>query len=549
MKSGGPGGLQMLFYLGYPSYYSDEIRWSRRFTDAVLLGTPVIYSDEIRWSRRFTDAVYLGHRHITLMKSGGPGGMLLGTPDITLMKSGGPGGLQMLFYLGHRSYYSGPPDFIRVKSGGPGGLQMLFYLGRPSYYSDEIRWSRRLTDAVNLGHSSFTLMKSGGPGGLQMLFYLGRPSYYSDEIRWSRRFTDAVLLGTPVILLWWNQVVQEVYRCCFTWDTRHITLMKSGGPGGLQMLFYLGHSSYYSDEIRWSRRLTYAVLLGTSVILLWWNQVVQEVCRCCFTWDGHITLMKSGGPGGLQMLFTWDTLHITLMKSGGPGGLQMLFYLGHSSYYSDEIRWSRRFVQMLFYLGHPSYYSDEIRWSRRFVDAVLLGTPVILLWWNQVVQEVYRCCFTWDTKSRHNSDEFIRCGQGGLTDAVLLGTPSYYYDEIGGPGGLQMLFYLGRPSYYSDDEIRGSRRFVDAVVFGTPVIYSDEIRWSRRFTDAVLLGTPSYYSDEIRWSRRFVDAVWFGTPVILLWWFHQVVQEVNRCCFTWDTRHITLMKSGGPGGL
>jgi hypothetical protein len=34
---------------------------------------------------------------------------------------------------------------------------------------------------------------------------------------------------------------------------------------------------------------------------------------------------------------------------------------------------------MLFYLGHLSYYSDEIRWSRRFVDAVLLGTLVILL--------------------------------------------------------------------------------------------------------------------------------------------------------------------------
>ena len=32
-----------------------------------------------------------------------------------------------------------------------------------------------------------------------------------------------------------------------------------------------------------------------------------------------------------------------------------------------------------FDLGHPSYYSDEIRWSRRFSDAVLLGTPVILL--------------------------------------------------------------------------------------------------------------------------------------------------------------------------
>jgi hypothetical protein len=207
-----------------------------------------------------------------------------------------------------------------------------------------------------------------------MLFYLGHPSYYSDEIRWSRRFTDAVLLGTPVILLWWNQVVQEVcrccligtlvillwwnqvvqevYRCCFTWDTRHITLMKSGGPGDLQMRFYLGHPSYYSDEIRWSRRFVDAVLLGIPVILLWWNQVVQEIYRCCFT---------------------WDTLHITLMKSGGPGGLQMLFYL-----------------------GRLSYYSDEIRWSRRFVDAVLLGTLVILLWWNQVVQEVYRCCFTWD---------------------------------------------------------------------------------------------------------------------------------------------------------
>ena len=42
VKSGGPGGLQMLFDLRYPSYYSDEIRWSRRFVDAVLLGTPVI---------------------------------------------------------------------------------------------------------------------------------------------------------------------------------------------------------------------------------------------------------------------------------------------------------------------------------------------------------------------------------------------------------------------------------------------------------------------------------------------------------------------------
>jgi hypothetical protein len=42
MKSGGPGGLQMLFYLGYPSYYSDEIRWSRRFADADLPGTSVI---------------------------------------------------------------------------------------------------------------------------------------------------------------------------------------------------------------------------------------------------------------------------------------------------------------------------------------------------------------------------------------------------------------------------------------------------------------------------------------------------------------------------
>ena len=66
------------------------------------------------------------------------------------------------------------------------------------------------------------------------------------------------------------------------------------------------------------------------------------------------------------------------MKSGGPGGLQMLFYLGHPSYYSDEIGWSRRFTDV-FYLGHSSYYSDEIRWSRRFVDAVLLGTLVLLL--------------------------------------------------------------------------------------------------------------------------------------------------------------------------
>jgi hypothetical protein len=338
-----------------------------------------------------------------------------------------------------------------MKSGSPGGLQILFYLGRPSYYSDKIRWWRRFTYAVLLGTPvillwwnqvvqevcrccliwdtrHITLMKSCGPGGLQMLFYLGHPSYYSDEIRWSRRFVDAVLLGTLVILLWWNQVVQEVCRCCFTWDTRHITLMKSGGPGGLQMLFYLGHPSYYSDEIRWFSRFIDAVLLGTPVILLWWNQVVQEVCGCCLI---------------------WDTRHITLMKSGGPGGLQVLFYL-----------------------GHPSYYSDEIRWSRRFVDAVLLGTLVILLWWNRVVQEVYRCCFTWDT--RH---------------ITLM--------KSGGPGGLQMLFYLGHSSYYSD-----------------------EIRWSRRFTDAVLL----------------------GTPVISLWW-NQVVQEVCRCCFTWDTRHITLMKN------
>jgi hypothetical protein len=245
-----------------------------------------------------------------------------------------------------------------------------------------------------------TLMKSGSPGGLQMLFYLGRPSYYSDKIRWWRRFTYAVLLGTPVILLWWNQVVQEVCRCCLIWDTRHITLMKSCGPGGLQVLFYLGHPSYYSDEIRWSRRFVDAVLLGTLVILLWWNQVVQEVCRCCFT---------------------WDTRHITLMKSGGPGGLQMLFYLGHSS-----------------------YYSDEIRWCSRFTDAILLGTPVILLWWNQVVQEVCGCCLIWDT--RH---------------ITLM--------KSGGPGGLQVLFYLGHPSYYSD-EIRWSRRFVDAVLLGTLVI-------------------------------------------------------------------------------
>ena len=187
-----------------------------------------------------------------------------------------------------------------------------------------------------------------------MLFFLRHSSYYSDEIRWSRRCTDAVLLGTPVILLWWNQVVQEIYRCGFTWDARHIILMKSGGPGGLQMLFYLGHPLYYSDEIGWSRRFVDAVWFGTPVILLWWNQVVQEVYRCCFTWDAR---------------------HITLIKSGGEGGLHMLFYL-----------------------GRPSYYSDEIRWSRRFVDAVWFGTPVILLWWNHVVQEVYRCCFTWDTR-------------------------------------------------------------------------------------------------------------------------------------------------------
>jgi hypothetical protein len=37
-------------------------------------------------------------------------------------------------------------------------------------------------------------MKSGGPGDLQMLFYLGRPSYYSDEIRWYRRLADAVFM-------------------------------------------------------------------------------------------------------------------------------------------------------------------------------------------------------------------------------------------------------------------------------------------------------------------------------------------------------------------
>jgi hypothetical protein len=32
---------------------------------------------------------------------------------------------------------------------------------------------------------------------------------------------------------------------------------------------------------------------------------------------------------------------------------------------------------MLLYLGHPSYYSDEIRWSRRLSDADLLGNPAI----------------------------------------------------------------------------------------------------------------------------------------------------------------------------
>ena len=227
-----------------------------------------------------------------------------------------------------------------------------------------------------------------------MLFYLGHSSYYSDEIRWSRRFTDAVLLGTPVILLWWNQVVQEVCRCCFTWDTvillwwnqvvqevkQHATNLL--GPPDIHSEWIwqvvqevkqhatnlLDHLSYsLRVNIRWSRRLTACCFTWDTVILLWWNQVVQEVCRCCFT---------------------WDTRHITLMKSGGPGGLQMLFYLGHSSYYSDEtswmppdlghqstlmIRWSQ--VQMLFYLGHPSYYSDEI--LRRFVDADLHGTPVI----------------------------------------------------------------------------------------------------------------------------------------------------------------------------
>jgi hypothetical protein len=47
-------------------------------------------------------------------------------------------------------------------------------------------------------------------------------------------------------------------------DARDITLMKSGGTGGLQMLFYLGHPSYYSDEIGWSRRFTDAVLLRTA---------------------------------------------------------------------------------------------------------------------------------------------------------------------------------------------------------------------------------------------------------------------------------------------
>ena len=151
--------------------------------------------------------------------------------------------------------------------------------------------------------------------------------------------------------------------------------MKSGGPGGLQMLFYLGHPSYYSDEIRWSRRC--CLIWDTRHITL--IQVVQEVYRCCFT---------------------WDTRHITLMKSGGPGGLQMLFYLGHPSYYSDEIRWSRRFVQMLFYLGHPSYYSDEIRWSRRFTDAVLLGTHITLSYYSDEIR--------WSRR---------------FTDAVLLGTP------------------------------------------------------------------------------------------------------------------------------
>ena len=244
------------------------------------------------------------------------------------------------------SYRCWPPDLLH-----------------PSYYSDEIRWSRS-----KLGTAS---------------------SYYSDEIRWSRRFTDAVIWRPS----YYSDEIR-ICRCCFTWDHRHL-LWEIGGQE-VPMLFYR-RPSYYSDEISWTTWFHQSVLL-------WWNQVVQEVYRCCFTWD---TSYYSDKIGWSQCCFTWETAYYK------PPGL------GTPSYYSDEIRWSKVY-SMLFYLGHP-----EIRWSR-------------ITWWD--IRVIWWC-------------------PGGKTDAVKpWDTRHLLWVKSGGPGGL-------------------------------------------------------------------------------------------RCCFTWDTRHITLMKSGGPGGL
>ena len=136
-------------------------------------------------------------------------------------------------------------------------------------------------------------MKSGGPGG-----------------KTACCFTSWDHLSFTLI----NQVVQEVYRCCFTWDTQ---------------------TSYYSDEIRWSEVYRWAVLLGTPVILLWWNQVVQEVCRCCLL--------------GTSVILLW---------------------------------WNQSNMTDAVLLGTPSYYSDEITAGLQ----CCFTWDVILLWWNQVVQ-------------------------------------------------------------------------------------------------------------------------------------------------------------------
>ena len=175
------------------------------------------------------------------------------------------------------------------------------------------------------------------------------------------------LLG-PVILLWWNHP-EVIYRCCFTWDIRHITLMKSGVPSKTA-------STNLLDPL-------------ISLRVIWRASQV----RCCFTWDTlHITLMKSGGPGGLPgtlvILLWWNQVVQEVYRC--------CFTLGHPIYLSN-MRWSQ-VKQHAVYLGHPSYYSDEIRCPGGLQHAVLWDHRHITLsnmTGSQVKQHLLTSWTTW----------------------------------------------------------------------------------------------------------------------------------------------------------